>query len=225
MFLTQPDPGYYFSGLDGHERRLESEPVRQHAGLRDPFQQRADVTPIFATCPAGQSCLTVVATPAGTGSVAGLGGRTPVSHTDVSTGKLWTYCRQPGDVFTIVADRNERRRAPGWNGCTDERRPSCTVTVAGYDVVTTTFSDEITVDKSDVVEPSKNIALALFDTTGDYFDDEAGDGCVPTVTTCVYDAVPGTSYSFLRGVGIPSSSGSYSNVTSWTGCTPEGGAR
>ena len=216
-----PDAGYFFAGWTVTNGPADLNPCGNDPVCEIPFQQRADVTPIFSACPSGQQCLTVVSTPAGTGSVAAFAGSTLLTP-DVETGTLSTYYVHNGDQIKLVPTGANGAVLSTWSGCTENGDQSCSLTISGTTVVTATFADAITVDKNDVNGPSTNLLIAAFDTTGAYIDDVAGDGCVYSVTTCVYMLPPGASYVLQRAsVNYPSNSSDYHSVTSWSGCTPE----
>jgi hypothetical protein len=216
-----PDAGYFFSGWTVTNGSPTLNPCGDDPVCEIPFQQRADVTPIFGACPSGHECLTVVSTPSGTGSVAALSGSTPLSP-DVQTGTLSTYYVHDGDQIKLVPSGSSGAVLSSWNGCTENGDKSCSITISGTTVVTATFADQITVDKNDVNGPSQNLLIAAFDTTGAYIDDAASDGCVYSATTCVYMLPPGANYVLLRAsVNYPSTSSDYHSVLSWSDCIPE----
>src|SRR5262249_39056492 len=156
FIVAKPDPGFFFEGWTV----TNGDPNLNPCGNDDPvceipFQQRADVTPVFGTCPAGQSCLTVVASPTGYGSVAVHMGGTPAGALAPSTsctGNMCTYAATNGDQFTLVPQSVDGSVVSAWTNCTKNPDGSCAVTVAGDTVVTATFADPITVNKTDVVE-------------------------------------------------------------------------
>ena len=216
-----PNPGYFFAGWTVTDGDPDLNPCGDDPVCEIPFQQRASVTPVFSSCPSGEECLTVVSTPSGTGSVAVLSGANDLSP-DVSTGTLSTYYVHTGDQLKLVPTGTNGAVLSSWSGCSENGDKSCSITISGTTVVTATFADEITVDKNDVNGPSQNLLIAAFDTTGAYIDDQAADGCVYSVATCVYMLPPGGSYFLQRAsVNFPSQSADYHSVTSWSRCNPE----
>jgi hypothetical protein len=217
-----PDAGYFFQGwtVTG-SGGAGLNPCGDDPVCEIPFQQRADVTPIFSSCPTGQQCLTVVTTPSGTGTVAASNGATPLTP-DVSTGTLSTYYVHNGDQIKLVPAGAAGAVLSTWSGCTENPADkSCSLTISGTSTVTATFANQITVNKSDVNGPSTNLMLAAFDTHGQYIDDQAGDGCVFQVTVCVYMLPPGGSYHLQRFLNLPTDNANYHTVLSWDGCTPQ----
>ncbi len=126
VFLTaQPDPGYFFQGWTVTNGDPSLNPCDNSPVCEIPFQQRADVTPIFATCPAGQSCLTVVALPAGAGSftvhMGSSAGGTPVDRDELHRESLHLR-REPRRRLHDRPDRSKRRRRDRVERLHDERR-------------------------------------------------------------------------------------------------------
>src|SRR4051794_8383413 len=214
-----PDAGYFFQGWTVTNGPANLNPCGDDPTCEIPFERRTAVTPIFSSCPAGQECLTIVATPSGSGTVAAFNGSTPLTP-DISAGTLSTYYVHTGDAIKLVPTGSNGAVLSSWSGCTENTSDhSCSLSIAGTTTAAATFADQITINKSDVNGPSPNLTIVITDIYGRYINDRAGDDCVNSVTTCVYFLPPGATYHLQRFVNFPSNSPQYRAVLSWDGCT------